>query len=409
MIVRARWLLPIDRPPIEGGWIDVQGGRIARIERGRPPSQAQDLGRVAVLPALVNAHTHLELSWLAGRVPPAESMVAWIRRLLAERASAASGSEPARTAAIGAAAASMVRTGTALVGDVSNTLTTLTVLREAGLGGVIFHEILGFDVVDARAAVREAWRRGRAAIEAQPAPVSGRPDAVPEIQVSLVAHAPYSVSPALLSEVGRRRRDDAPLAIHVGESPEEIEFLRTGRGPFRHLLEDLGVWNDAWTPPQCDPVEYLGRLGYLRPGLLAVHGVHLKEQAIERLRQTGALLVTCPRSNEWVGVGLPPLSRYYAAGIPVAVGTDSLASAPTLNVFDELAAMRRVAPDVAAPTLLESATRVGAEALGLDTLYGTLAPGKRADLVTVDVPEGVTDVEEYLVSGVPESAVRRLR
>jgi cytosine/adenosine deaminase-related metal-dependent hydrolase len=224
---------------------------------------------------------------------------------------------------------------------------------------------------------------------------------------SVVAHAPYSCSPELVTRVaGTRRR--APLSIHLAESAEEVEFLRTGGGPFRALLQDIGAWRDAWEPPRCDPVTWLDRVGYLQPGLLAVHGVHLRDAELERLRDAGAVLVTCPRSNEWVGAGLPPIAHAYAVGLPVAVGTDSLASVPTLNLFDELATLRRIAPEVTAASFLESATRVGAAALGLDGEYGTLAPGKRADLIVVEVPPDVRDVEEYLVSGVPASRVRPL-
>jgi cytosine/adenosine deaminase-related metal-dependent hydrolase len=105
---------------------------------------------------------------------------------------------------------------------------------------------------------------------------------------------------------------------------------------------------------------------------------------------------------------MPRVAHFYAAGLPVAIGTDSLASVATLNLFDELAELRRLAPDVTAASLLDSATRAGAEALGFGSAFGTLTPGKRAALVAVDVPAAVTDVEEYLVSGVPVSAVRRV-
>jgi cytosine/adenosine deaminase-related metal-dependent hydrolase len=139
-----------------------------------------------------------------------------------------------------------------------------------------------------------------------------------------------------------------------------------------------------------------------------VHGVQLDEAGLGRLNRAGAVVVTCPRSNRWVGAGIPRVGHFYAARIPVAIGTDSLASAPTLSLFDELAELRRVAPEVSAAMLLDSATRAGAEALGFGHQYGTLTPGKRAALVAVDVPAGMRDVEEYLVGGVAPEAVRRV-
>jgi len=207
------------------------------------------------------------------------------------------------------------------------------------------------------------------------------------------------VSPDLFREIVRCARE-TPLSVHLGESAEEVEFLRTGRGPIRQLLERLGVWTDAWRVPAAGPVEYLRSLGYLRPGTLVVHGVQFDDEGLDGIRDAGAVLVTCPRSNVWVGAGSPPAARFYAAGIPVAIGTDSLASCATLNVFDELAELHRIAPAVAPARLLASATQVGANALGLGADFGSLAPGKRAALIAVPVPPSVVDVEEYLVSGV---------
>src|SRR5262249_50797889 len=130
-----------------------------------------------------------------------------------------------------------------------------------------------------------------------------------DASVSVVAHAPYSVSPALFTAIARARRR-APLAVHLGESEAGNEFLRTGRGRFRELLEGFGAWDPAWVVPKCDPAEYLDRLGYLVPGTIVVHGTHLDEGALARLRDRQAVLVTCPRSNEWVGEGVPPIEAF---------------------------------------------------------------------------------------------------
>jgi cytosine/adenosine deaminase-related metal-dependent hydrolase len=305
----------------------------------------------------------------------------------------------------------MRATGTVLVGDVSNGLTTAPAIRSGGLGGVVFHELLGFAAGDPAETVRQAWGRVRIAEALLPGrghrPDAEGPDAPESIPIdfSVVAHAPYSVSPALFREIVHRA-NDALLTVHLAESPEEIELLSSGRGPLRTLLEDLGLWTGGWTVPRTDPARYLAELGYLRPGVLVVHGVYLSDDGLDRLRRAGAVLVTCPRSNTWVGAGPPRLSHFYASGVPVAIGTDSLASSSSLNMFDELAEMRRIAPDVAAASMLESATRVGAAALGFADDFGTIAAGKRARFVIVDVPDDVRDVEEYLVSGVPAHRVR---
>jgi cytosine/adenosine deaminase-related metal-dependent hydrolase len=152
----------------------------------------------------------------------------------------------------------------------------------------------------------------------------------------------------------------------------------------------------------------LADVGYLAPGTLVVHGVHLTDDALDHLRRTGAVLVTCPRSNLWVGAGAPRLAHFYGARLNVAIGTDSLASVGSLNLFDELAEMRRLAPEITAATLLASATRAGAAALGFARDFGTIEPGKRPGLVAVDVPAAERDVEEYLVGGIRPDAIRRV-
>jgi cytosine/adenosine deaminase-related metal-dependent hydrolase len=263
--------------------------------------------------------------------------------------------------------------------------------------------VLGFDPSNAVSLARDATVRLASAREGQ----GDRQRETKRLDTRIVAHAPYSVSPELFAEIAKLG-GDGPLSVHVGESPEEMQFLRTGDGPIRVMLEELGVWPGFWPTPACDPVEYLHRLGYLQPGMLAVHATHLDDNALERLGGAGAVVVTCPRSNTWVGVGLPRIAHFYAAGVPVAIGTDSLASVQSLNMFDELAEVRRIAPDVAAASILESATRVGADALGFARTHGTIEPGKLADLVVVDVPPRVSDVEEYLVAGVAPDAIHLL-
>jgi aminodeoxyfutalosine deaminase len=400
-LLRAHWLLPIDRPPIENGWIELHDGRIAALGRGRPPADADDLGDTALLPGLVNAHTHLELSWMAGRIPASDSMVHWIRRLMEERSNAPDDGDAEVTRAAVHAIEEARSTGTVLFGDISNTLMTPAMFAALGVDALVFHELLGFNPSDPDELVRQAWAKIDALKNSLQG--SGR-EPHGELDFSVVPHAPYSVAPELFEAIVRAKRR-TPLSVHLGESADEVEFLRTGRGPFRDLLEDLGAWNGAWQVPRCDPVRYVERFRYLAPGAIVVHGGHLTIAALERLREADAIVVTCPRSNEWVGAGLPPISHFYSSGVRVAVGTDSLASVASLNVFDELAALRRISPEISAASLLESATHVGAAALGRGADFGTLAPGKRAALAAVSVPAGTRDVEEYLVSGIDAKSI----
>jgi cytosine/adenosine deaminase-related metal-dependent hydrolase len=189
------------------------------------------------------------------------------------------------------------------------------------------------------------------------------------------------------------------MSVHLGESVEEIEFIEKGSGTWRAMLENIGMWRDDWMIPGCDPVSYLDRHGIIDAKTLVVHGVQFNDAALARLKEIGATVVTCPRSNRWVGAGDPPIARFYESGVSVAVGTDSLASVEDLNLFSELKTMRSLAPNVPASRILESATLLGAKALGLDDL-GSLTPGKRAEMIAVELPGHVDDVEEFLLTGI---------
>jgi cytosine/adenosine deaminase-related metal-dependent hydrolase len=393
----AEWVLPMTGAPIHCGSISTTDGRIAGVD-DRVPAGAIDLGGVAIMPALVNAHTHLELSYLCGRVPPTETFIDWIRTIMATRRQYPDAGDPRILDSVRTAIADARASGTGLVGDISNTLVTARLLREASMPAQIFYELLRFNASDPESMTREARAKADAA---------SRDDTV---RVSLAPHAPYSVSPALFAAI-HADLDAHPgqvTSVHLGESPEEIEFIRRGTGPWRVLLEELGVWSESWQAPGTSPVEYLERLGFLDRRVLAVHGVQLDGDDLDRLRSRDMTIVSCPRSNLHVGVGAPPLEAFYALNVNVAFGTDSLASTPDLNLFAELAEARRLAPRVPARALLESATRQGAAALGFADDFGTIEAGKRAQLIAVPVPADVGDVEEYLVGGIEPSAIRWL-
>ena len=170
-----------------------------------------------------------------------------------------------------------------------------------------------------------------------------------------------------------------------------------------------GLIQATLSEPGTSPVEYLDQLGFLDQRVLAVHGVQFDGNDLDLLRARGVTLVSCPRSNRYVGVGSPPLEAFYATKVHVAFGTDSLASVEDLNLFAELAEARRLAPRVPASALLESATRRGAEALAFGSEFGTIEPRKRAQLIAVRTPAAVDDVEEYLVSGITPANVSWLR
>ena len=379
-------------------WVTVDRGRIVAAAARYPGAGGRevDLGDVVVMPGLVNAHTHLELSYLRDEVAPASAFVTWIRHIIAARRTHPDPASSEILAAVDRAIEEAVASGTALVGDISNTLVTFAPLARSGLGGVVFYELIQFAAADPRAFVEARCRELEALAPTE------------RLRRSLAAHAPYSVGPLVFRAIREAvdRVPFAPCSVHLSESAEEMEFIRTGRGPWRELLEELGAWDPAWVPPGGTPVRFLHDSGFLDGRVIAVHAVHATRADLQQLAARGVTVVTCPRSNGHTGAGAPPIDDFYHAGVRVAVGTDSLASAPDLNVFAELATMRALAPHVPASRLLGSATQEGARALGFDAEYGTIEPGKRARLLAVEVAPDIEDVEEYLVGGIKPRQVK---
>jgi cytosine/adenosine deaminase-related metal-dependent hydrolase len=393
----AAWVLPISSPPLRDAWVTVDRGRIVAAATRYPGAGGRevDLGDVAVMPGLVNAHTHLELSYLRDAVPPASQFVTWIRHVIAARRTRPDPASSEILAAVDRAIDEAVGAGTAVVGDISNTLATFAPLAHSALAAVVFYELIQFAAPDPRAFVEARCRQLEALAPTE------------RVRCSLAAHAPYSVGPLVFRAIREAadRVPFAPCSVHLSESEEEMAFIRTGRGPWRELLEELGVWDPAWVPPGGTPVQFLHDNGFLDGRVLAVHAVHATQEDLQQLAARGATVVTCPRSNGHTGAGAPPIDDFYRSGVRVAVGTDSLASTPDLNVFAELATMRALAPHVPASRLLGSATQEGARALGFDADYGTIEPGKRARLLAINVPPSIEDVEEYLVTETKPSQI----
>jgi cytosine/adenosine deaminase-related metal-dependent hydrolase len=398
----AAWVVPVDQPPIQDGWVAVEADRIVAIGHGNGPEAhafgaLRPLGAVALLPGLVNAHTHLELSWLRDRVPPANAFTSWVKQLIVARGGTVEHmDDPVVLEAAAAAVREAIETGTAAVGDISNSLASVSVMALEGMPGLVFHELVGFK--ETTGALIERTRELRLAAKVRGAP---------RVRLSLAPHAPYSVSPELFKAVRAAvsASDEPRTSVHVGESTEEMELLFDGTGEWARMLRWIGAWREDWIPPRSGPVEYLDSLGVIDERTLVVHAVQLSAESLALVRARGATIVTCPRSNQWVGVGVPPVERFYESGAPVAIGTDSLASVADLNLFEELKVLRWLAPRVPARRLLESATLVGARALGLEDEFGSLTPGKHADILRIDLPPRVEDVEEYLVSSVPAYAI----
>ena len=396
-LLRAAIVLPIAGPPIRDGAVGIRDGRLAavgawpEVRDAWPAGPVLDLGPAALLPGLVNAHTHLELSGLG---PPAgipKDFAGWIVDLIRRRRAADPG---ALAAAARQAAQVMVRSGTTAIGDISATGLAIGPLCEAGLRGVVFHEVLGFDPARAEALLAEAERGLLALAEA----LRGS-----RLLPGLTPHTLYTSSEALIRGcLAAARARGLRACLHVAEDPAEVEFTRAGGGRLRELLHAFVGWADLTPPARGQrPLEFLDTLSGLADDVLLVHAVQATAPEIGRMAAAGAPVAHCPRSNALLGVGVAPVPALLGRGVTVGLGTDSLASNWSLNLWDEIRFAHRLhAGRVPPGQWLALATRGGARALGLDREVGTLEVGKAADVTAVALPsEAMAEPVAWLAGG----------
>jgi cytosine/adenosine deaminase-related metal-dependent hydrolase len=376
--LRARYVFPVAGPPLADATVTIAGPVIAALgrsddRRAIDSGRVVDLGSAAILPGLVNAHTHLEFSDLAAPLGrPGMRFPDWIRAVVANRRSRTDAD--CRVAARHGLDESS-RAGVTALGEIA----TPGWPTEIFFGGnectnqpatTVFLELLGLSVertIANRAAASEHLR------------ISGA--------VGLSPHAPYTVRPELVRDAAAlSRAARAPLAMHLAESPEEMQLLQTGDGPLHDLLQEFGVWDSTAIPRGTRPLDYL-RLLAEADRALVIHGTYLddEETAFLAAHADRMAVVYCPRTHAYFPHAPYPLAKLLAAGATVALGTDSRASNADLNLFEELryaAAHHSIAPD----QLVALATLGGARALGRDREFGSLTPGKSADLTIVRLP-----------------------
>ncbi len=403
MILTARRILPISAPPLLDGALVIRDGVIhavgpaAALIRDFPDEPCEVLKGAILLPGLVNAHTHLELTGLHGRLPLGRSFIEWVAALLALRPEldaaflAASASEGAAT---------LLRSGVTCVADITTSGASLGPLKALGLRGIVFQEVLGLDPDQAPQRLSAA----RAALRSLAAEASGS-----LLSVGLSPHAPYSVSEPLLEGCADlQRRTPFPTTTHLAESPDEVAYIGLGLGPIASELLPL-VGRTAPSHQVCgeSPVAFLTRFGLLSERLLAVHAVHVGGSDLKLLKAHGVALAICPRSNHHLRVGSAPLPRYLASRLRVGLGTDSLASNETLSLWDEMRfALTLYGGAVTPQQLMTMATIGGAAALGMEAEIGSLGPGKRADLVALALDDlGESDPYGSLILQASEKSV----
>jgi cytosine/adenosine deaminase-related metal-dependent hydrolase len=366
LTLTARWVFPVDQPPLKGGTITICGDRIIAIERQASRAADIDFDNAAILPGFVNAHTHLDLTGLQVRVPPTRDFTVWLRQVTEYRriVSAAQVCHDIERGIRESLAA-----GTTTLGDISSQGLSQSILAASPFRSIVFYEILGLSKARASA----GWNAACSWLREHPASDTCRPGLSP--------HAPYSVRHSLFrAAANRSRTGKIPLAIHLAETEEELQLLREHTGPFAEFLRGFGAWDASGFVSSVEDV-----MQWCRRADCAViaHGNFLNP-TMPRPKNT--TVVYCPRTHHAFGHVQYPLHQFINSGVRIALGTDSLASNPDLSILAEMRFVHERYPDLAGDVFLRMATLSGAEALGWSNETGSLRPGKSADLVVLELP-----------------------
>lgn len=368
---RALTMVP-GAPPIDDAAVIVRGREVLdagvrrTVLRGFS-GPVTDHGPATLLPGIVNAHCHLELSHLHGAIPPGLDFTAWVRRLLSLPMA---GFEEA---AVSEAIRGMAETGTAFVADIATRHPgkSLVALSREGMAGTVFFEAFGYAPPTGQ---EPDWPGGMPPASG----ASGRPETPGAPDVSLAGHALYSTHPdRLRAAKAWTGRHDRPFSLHLAEHRGEVELLATGGGEFAELLRKR-VLPPGYRPPGRSPVAQADALGLLDPRTLAVHAVHVTAADIRILAQRGTTVCLCPRSNAYIGVGQAPAEAYLAAGVPFCLGTDSPASNWDLDLWNEVRYLLNHVERFSLSAVLAALTTTPARLLGREKTMGMLAPGMRS-------------------------------
>jgi cytosine/adenosine deaminase-related metal-dependent hydrolase len=388
-IYAARWVLPISEAPIENGAVVIEGNKIvavdskANITANYPAHNIQNFGDAAIIPGLINTHTHLELTAMRGYLEKEEEkFFAWLRKLTVARMERMSADDIQVSATWGACEA--VRAGITAVGDASDSAAlSMQALREVGLRGIVFQESFGPDPNLVKQNVDLLINKVLELRELENELV----------RVGVSPHAPYTVCGPQLEMIAEyATTEKLPLMMHAAESEAEESLLREGCGLF---AEGLAKRNIDWTTPGISAIQYLKQKGILETQPLLAHCIRVDENDIETLAKTNSKVAHCPKSNAKLGHGRAPFASFLKQGVAVGLGSDSVASNNTCDMLEEArfaALIARSDEMIGADQVLATAMIGGAKCLNLRS--GELKPGAAADLAVVSL-SGVHQTPSY--------------
>ncbi len=395
---RAKYVLAEADLLLQNAAVHVaEPGRISRVEpwhsaSSSPGVEVVDWGSAVILPGLVNAHTHLELTCFHEQLQNSCSFTDWALELIRRRREWTR-EDFLRSSRRGAESA--LAEGTTLVGDISASGASWEALKQTMLRKVVFEEVISFDPEKAPETL-QAFEKRLASIVIDPL-----------LSIGVSPHAPYSVSADLYRGVsGLAHGKRLPLATHTAETREELEFLRSGTGAFRSFLTRLDIFRGGWIPPGLDPVSYLESVGVLEQPAILVHCNYLDQNSMTKVLRSRSSVIYCPRSHAFFGHAEHPVRHLLDLGVNVALGTDSLASNATLSVLDEMRFLHRNRKDLKIDEIVRMATLNGAAALGFGGVLGRLRRGYWADMTVLKLPDdpGPKHLTAQILEGAGECA-----
>ena len=408
MILSGRWVVPVSSPPLEQGAIVVEGSRILEVGlleticKQYPGHLLKSFPEAALLPGLVNVHSHLELTVLRGYLEGLDFW-RWIRTLTRTKYEVLNEDDILASALLGAIEA--VRAGVTTVADPMDIGASLDAVLATGLRGVLYQEVFSPKPEEAEQAL-ESLKRKMVLLESRLArwpeqarlqanALDGSGDVArrrQRVTLGVSPHALFTVSAPLFQKTVRfAQEQNYPVCIHAAESEAETQLVKDGSGPMMESYQQRGI---HWNPPRTSPIAYLHSLGVLNPGTLLVHCIRLESSDYEILSQQGVCVAHCPKSNVRLRHGFMDLSAMRAHHIPTGFGSDSVASNNSIDLFEEMrfaAAnpcwMTAGTVEFSTQEALRMATLGGAEALGMSNSIGSLESQKQADIIAVDLSQ----------------------